>query len=75
MKILKKPKIPVQTCKNCGCVVKITPKDLICESVSNYTTPARDFFKCPICDAENKVRFEKENKLAKEKESMEAAEC
>lgn len=68
MKILKKPKIPEQTCKKCGCVVKITPKDLVPDNSPLILTAVKDCFKCPICFTCNRVKFEKEN------EKTEAAE-
>lgn len=56
MKIIKKPKIPPQTCRICGCVVHIKTKDLVASALD----VVKDSFICPICCASNTVKFEKE---------------
>lgn len=56
MKIMNKPKIPVQVCKKCGCEVKIKQKDLALDNEGD----AKTSFKCPICWTRNDVQFKEE---------------
>ena len=56
MKIVKKPKIPVQVCKKCGCVAQIKTKDLTLD----YAGETKTFFKCPICWTKNETQFKEE---------------
>ena len=67
MKIIKKPKIPVQTCGVCACIVQIKTKDLVADSGE-----VKDSFKCPICCAKNKVNFEKAITEEKTKQQQKA---
>ena len=53
MKIVKKPKIPVQVCTKCGCVIQIKTKDLTLD----YAGETKTYFKCPICWTKNAVKF------------------
>ena len=54
MKIIKKPALPIQTCKICGGVVKIKTKDL----VTDWAGETKTCFRCPICWSKNCVKFE-----------------
>lgn len=62
MKVIKKPRIPVQVCKKCGCVAQIKIKDLTLD----YAGEAKTHFKCPICWTKNEVIFNEEAKNDKE---------
>lgn len=74
MKIIKKPKIPDQTCSVCGCVIKIGQKDLIFENTPlKLTGLVKNRFKCPICCFENRVNF-KENKTEEKETAEESTE-
>ena len=53
MRIINKPKIPVQVCKICGCEVKIKIKDLELDDAGE----AKTCYKCPICCTRNDVNF------------------
>lgn len=57
MKIIKKPKIPVQVCTKCGCIVQMKIKDLTLD----YSGENRTHFKCPICWTKNEVKFNEVN--------------
>ena len=52
MKILKKPKICVNTCRKCGCVVKPKIRDL------KKKEGIKQAIICPICLTMNIVKFE-----------------
>lgn len=56
MKIIKKTKILPTTCCNCGCVFQARRRDL---RTAHYAF-IREYVDCPVCNAENKVKFEKE---------------
>ena len=55
MKVIKKPKLPLQTCKLCGAVLKVELKDL----KTNGFVMAKTDFVCKVCKATNEVKFEK----------------
>lgn len=61
MKIMKKPKIPVQVCKKCGCVLEMKVKHLVLD----YAGETRTCFKCPICWTKNEVQFNEEKRNEK----------
>ena len=52
MKILKKPKICVNTCRKCGCVMKPKLRNL------KKKNGIRNAIICPICFTLNFVKFE-----------------
>ena len=56
MKIMFKPKIPMQVCKKCGCEVKIKQKDLELDNLGE----AKTCFKCPFCWTNNDVKFKED---------------
>lgn len=56
MKIIKKPKIPIQTCRCCGSVLEVEHKDLRYSAWSL----AKTIFKCKFCKTENEVNFKEE---------------
>ena len=56
MKVIKKNKLPNQTCIDCECEVKISWKDLQID----HCSCRRNLWKCPLCNATNLVKFKEE---------------
>ena len=58
MKIIKKYKLPNQTCNRCECVVRIKWKDI----KRGIIGISKDTWICPLCHEFNSVKFKEEQK-------------
>lgn len=54
MKVISKPKLPIQRCICCGSILKIGYKDL----KTNGMTLLKDIYYCKVCNGQNIVKFE-----------------
>lgn len=56
MKIIKRPTVPEQTCKRCGCTFEVKQEDFYLSDFPAGETVC----KCPFCMAEHRVDFQKQ---------------
>jgi hypothetical protein len=60
MKIIKKPKLPIQKCERCRCEFEIKPKDIQDDPVS-LTIGFNPVVYCPVCQYKIHVDFNSNN--------------
>lgn len=61
MKVIKKPNIPLQTCKLCGAILKLNPKDMRFYDDGYACITSVKEYRCKVCNSINIIEWENNN--------------